>query len=501
MRLRALALPSALLAVILAAAAAQPARSPEHSAKPAAPLPDITAEVLSDRSRLAEDLRLLTEEIGGRPTGSRGYEASLEWGLEAFRRAKVDSTELESYDAPARWEPVRATASVSGPVRFPLRVVSFANAPSTPGIVRARVLDAGNGRKADFARLGAQARGAVVLVASKPMLTFEDLFAEYMAGHEMVDSAAESGVAALLFMSTRPRQLLYRHTVTFDGTLSPIPMAQVAREDGLRLAGLLRKGHELHVSLEIENATGGPWKPQNVVAEIRGSEKPDEIVLLGAHLDAWDLGTGALDNGVNCALVVEVARALAAGSRPKRTVRFLLFTGEENGLLGSRGYVASHRDQMDRHVAAVIHDIGDGRVTGYLTNGRPDIHPPLVKILAPLEPMKATALDPTAILGTDNFDFLLEGVPNLIANQETEKYLPDYHAESDTLDKVDIDQVRKNAAIAAVTVAGLANAPARLGSRQSRAEIAKVLESSGLAQQMKTYRLWADWESGKRGRR
>jgi Zn-dependent M28 family amino/carboxypeptidase len=255
------------------------------------------------------------------------------------------------------------------------------------------------------------------------------------------------------------------------------------------------------VELDIENRTGGPWKPENVVAEIRGSEKPDEIVVLGAHLDSWDLGTGALDNGVNSALVVEVARAIAAGVRPKRSVRFLLFTGEEVGLLGSRGYVASHRDEMDRHVAAVIHDIGDGRVRGYFTNGRAEIRPALAKVLAPLAAWSANGMNDEAILGTDNFDFLLEGVPNLIADQETEKYLPDYHAASDTLDKVDLQQARKNAAIAAVAVSGLANAPAGLGRRQSRAEVEKLLETTGLADQMKTYDLWRDWESGKRGRR
>src|SRR5688500_17053743 len=109
-------------------------------------------------------------------------------------------------------------------------------------------------------------------------------------------------------------------------------------------------------------------------------------------------------------------------------------------------------------------------------------------------------MDDQAILGTDNFDFLLEGVPNLIANQETEKYLPDSHAESDTFDKVAIALASQNAAVAAVAVLGIANAPTRLAPRQSRAEVEKLLAKSGLAQQMKTYSLWEDWESGKRGR-
>jgi Zn-dependent M28 family amino/carboxypeptidase len=333
------------------------------------------------------------------------------------------------------------------------------------------------------------------------MLTFEDLVAEYLAGPGMLEAAEASRVAAILFMSTRPRDLLYRHTITFDGTLISIPIAMVAREQGLRLARLLDKGEQPQILLEIDNRTGGPWKPQNVVAEIRGSEKPDEIVLLGAHLDSWDLGTGALDNGVNSALVVEVARAIAAGPRPKRTVKFVLFTGEENGLVGSRGYVAAHHGEMDRYDAVLIHDIGDGKIVGYFTDGRPDLHPGLSRVLDPVAGWDAAGLNDEAILGTDNFDFLLEGVPNLIANQETARYLADYHAESDTLDKVDMRQARRNAAIAAVAVNGIANAMTRIGKRQSRAEIDRVLVKSGIADQMKTYGLWADWESGKRGRR
>lgn len=492
-----------LILVGFAALAALTAQSPapKKSAPPAAKrTPAIAAEVLSPRSRLEEDLRTLTDDIGGRPTGSRAYEESLRWGLDAFRRAGVDGAGLEAYDAPARWEGVRASGEVLSPVKFPLRVISFAMAPSTSGPLTAPLVDGAEGREEDFDRLGGKARGAIALVRSKPMRSFDDLFAEYLAGPGMVRAAARNGVAAILFVSTRPRGLLYRHTITFDGTLVPIPMVQVAREDGLRLARLLEKGRDLRVTLDVENRIGGPWKPQNVLADIRGSERPDEIVLLGAHLDSWELGTGALDNGVNCALVVEVARAIAAGPRPKRTVRFVLFTGEETGLLGSRGYVAAHEAEMDRHVAALIHDIGDGKVVGYFTNGRPELRPALGKALAPVAGWGSAGLNDEAILGTDNFDFLLEGVPNLIANQETEKYLPEYHAESDTFDKVDLAQARRNAAVAAVAVTGIANAPARLGSRQSRAEVARLLERTGLADQMKTYSLWSDWESGKRGR-
>jgi len=452
-------------------------------------------------SRLAQDLRVLTDEIGGRVTNSPGYEKALKWGVEAFRRAGVDEVRLESYPVPATWEAISISAALVSPSEVPLRAVSLGLAPSTPGPVTAAVVDVGEGHRADFDRLGQSARGAIALVDSKPMLTFDDLFAEYANGPETMQAAVDHGLAAVLFTSTRARDLMYRHTNTW-GPIAPIPMAQLAREDGLRLARLFEAGAAPRVTLDIRNKVGGPSQAQNVVAEIRGSEKPDEIVLLGAHLDAWDLGTGALDNGVNCALVVDVARAIAAGPRPKRTIRFVLFTGEENGLLGSFGYARAHRGELDRHVAVIIHDIGDGKITGYFVNGRPDLEAPLKAALAPVASRGATGVTEDAILGTDNFDFLLEGVPNLVANQDTSRYLADYHAQSDTYDKVDLDLARNNAAVAAVVVSAIANAPQRLGTRQSRADVAKLLADPRwkLEDQMKFYGIWADWEKGARGR-
>jgi carboxypeptidase Q len=464
---------------------------------------DSTAAVIErltgPSSRLEADLRVLTDEIGGRVTGSEGYERALRWGVDAFRRAGVDSVRLEPYPVPAKWEGVSASAAVVAPWSFPVRVVSFALSPSTAGALTAPLADAGRGGKADFERLGARARGAVALVRSEPMKSFDDLFAEYLAAPEMMQAAVARGAAAILFLSTRPRDLMYRHTITW-GSIAPIPMAQVAREDGLRLARLLDAGRALTIRLDLQNRIGGPWQPSNVVAEIRGAEKPEEIVLLGAHLDSWDLGTGALDNGVNCALVVDVARAIAAGPRPRRTIRFVLFTSEETGLLGSLGYVRAHREELSRHVAAVIHDIGDGKIVGYYSNGRPELDGPLRVILSRVDSLGASGTNDEALLGTDNFDFLLEGVPNLVADQETDRYLADYHAESDTFDKVDPALARRNAAVAAVAVLGIANAPQRLGERQDRAQVERVLEAGKLDAQMKAYGLWADWESGKRGR-
>jgi hypothetical protein len=240
---------------------------------------------------------------------------------------------------------------------------------------------------------------------------------------------------------------------------------------------------------------------ENVVAEIRGREKPDEWVVLGAHLDSWELGTGALDNGCNAAMVIEAARDISrTGIKPRRSIRFVLFTGEEQGLLGSWAYVRAHRAELDRARAAIIFDAGIGRVTGYMLGGRRDIESGVREALKPLESWGVNQHVMDAPIGTDNFDFLVEGVPTLIANQEEANYLPNYHAASDTLDKVDFLQLKMNTAIAAVTAFGIAERLEPLGPRQSRAEIEFLLKTSGLEQQMKTVNIWTLWESGERGR-
>jgi hypothetical protein len=148
----------------------------------------------------------------------------------------------------------------------------------------------------------------------------------------------------------------------------------------------------------------------------------------------------------------------------------------------------------------LVHDIGDGKVLGYFTDGRPELDPAVRAALAPVAKWGADVTNPEAILGTDNFDFLLEGVPNFVAIQETDRYLADYHASSDTFDKVDLEQARKNAAVAAVAVLGFADAPGRPGPRQTRAQVEELLARTGLADQMKVYSLWSEWVSGERGR-
>ena len=294
----------------------------------------------------------------------------------------------------------------------------------------------------------------------------------------------------------------YRHTNAGDGEIDRLPMVLVAREDAGRMARLLASGQKLYADLSIPNSVGGPITAANVVAELRGSEKPDEFVILGAHLDSWDLGTGALDNGCNAALVVDALRAIkASGVRPRRTIRFILFSGEEEGMVGSHAYTTSHREELDKIAGVVIFDSGIGRVTGFSLGGRRDVINAATALVAPLKSLDATTLTTDADWGTDNFDFLLQGVPTFVANQEEGNYLLNYHAMSDTFDKVDLAELRKHVVEASALTVGLANASAVPGPRLHHAQIEQTLVETHLADQLKTFGPWSDWESGKRGRK
>jgi hypothetical protein len=377
--------------------------------------------------------------------------------------------------------------------------VSLAWAPALAPQHHVPVVDVGDGGPEGFSKAGNVA-GAIVLVHSEEMTKWEDLFAEYLKAPAIIDLALKGKAVAIAFQSTRPHDLLYRHTNSLEGEIDRISMVLVAREDASRMARLLAAGQKLYADLAIPNQIGGPIKASNVVGELRGSEKPDEFVILGAHLDSWELGTGALDNGCNAALVIDALRAIrASGPRSRRSIRFILFSGEEEGMIGSHAYTVAHRSELDKAAGVVIVDSGIGRITGF-SLGRSDVVATLTPLVAPLKQFGAATLTTDAEVGTDNFDFLLEGVPTLVANQEEANYLINYHAMSDTVDKVDIAELKKHVAEAAVVTYGIADDPVRIGPRLTHAQVEQTMRETHLDEQLKLFGMWQDWESRKRGR-
>jgi Zn-dependent M28 family amino/carboxypeptidase len=464
-------------------------------------------------SALESNLRRLTDEVGGRVPGTPAMQRAVEWGVQMFKAAGADSVHTEEFTIPYSWSEgatemtVSATGTALDPklahvpkVEFRVRCVSIAWAPALASVKRVPVVDVGGGSPADFAKAG-DISGKIVLVHSVVLKTWNDLLAEYANAPPVITAAVKGKAKAIAFMATREHDILYRHTNSNEGEIDRIPQVLVAREDGERISRLLASGHPVWANLSIPNQIGGPIQVANVIAEIKGSEKPGEFVILGAHLDSWELGTGALDNGCNAALVVDALRAIkASGLQPRRSIRFILFSGEEEGLLGSRAYSVAHRPELDEAAGVIIWDAGTGKTTGFADGGRNDVLNTGKRLIAPLQQFGLTELKTDIEWGTDHFDFMLEGVPTFVADQEEANYLENYHAVSDTYDKVDFTQLKKHVAEAAEFSFALANLPEKIGPRFTRAQIEQSIRETNSVEMFKAFGLWDAWESGHLGR-
>jgi len=459
----------------------------------------VMAEAMKSSS-LETNLQNLTDKIGGRVPGTPAMQRAINWGVAAFKAAGGENIHTETFKLAKSWSEGATHVAIVAPEQFSVRAVSMGWAPALAPHQHVRVVDVGAGTAADFQRAGDVA-GGLVLVHSEEMRKWDDLFGEYLKAPGIIELAVKAKALAIAFQSTRPHDLLYRHTNAVAAEIDPIPQVLLAREDASRISRLLASGQKVQADLAIPNRIGGPIDSANVVAEIKGSEKPEEFVVLGAHLDSWELGTGALDNGCNAALVVDALRAIENGGlKPRRTIRFILFTGEEQGMVGSRAYVAAHSKELDKAAGVVIFDSGIGKVTGFSLGGRKDLVEPTTALVAPLKELDANTLTTDAEWGTDNFDFMLNGVPTFVANQEEDNYLINYHASSDTYDKVDTARLKKHVAEGAALTFALANTPQPIGPRLSHDEIEQTMHETHLDDQLKTFGIWKEWETGQRGR-
>ena len=257
-------------------------------------------------------------------------------------------------------------------------------------------------------------------------------------------------------------------------------------------------GADAHIE-KYKDPRGGAADLENVVAEFRGRENPDDWVLLGAHLGPAEHGAEAIDNGCDAPTVIEAARDIwRTGVHPRRSIRFVLFSGDTRDMPGSWAYVRAHRAELDHARAAIMMESDCRLVTGYLLNGSPGIEPGVREAMKPIESFGVDHFANRYSLGSDAFDFLLEGVPALTAFWEPATVSID--SPPQPRPPVKIADLKRNTAIVAVTAFGIAERAEPLGPRQTRAEIESLLKAWGLEAQMKITGLWALWESGERGR-
>src|SRR6266404_5122268 len=449
---------------------------------------------IRDHSEAMPNLEYLSDNIGPRLTGSPQLKQANDWTADQMKKYGLVNVHLEPWTIAHSWTRGTAKARIVAPAEHALTIASAGWAPGTPGAVRGPVVYVDAKTKEDLTKFRGKLKGVVVIYQEPASLSPpkpEDVNEEYVrpmqapppvkgqpappspfaALIEMARARNEffkqEGVAAVLRDSNKPHGLLNMTGVggeKFD--IGAIPSAFITGE-GYRMLWRMLKHGPVTVELEITNTIGEkPMEVHNTVGEIRGSEKPDEVVIVGAHLDSWDLGTGSTDNGTGSMAVLEAARALAKlGLKPKRTIRFVLFTGEEQGLYGSQEYVKAHKDELEKISAVLVHDTGTGRV---LTLGLHDNYQDrelVDQVLAPLGELKLLEPRMARSFGTDHLSFDEVGVPGFFCMQDRGEYNLTHHSQSDTFDKVWKDDLNQGAEVLATWAYNTAELPAMLPRR------------------------------------
>jgi hypothetical protein len=452
--------------LVLALLAVSWSRSP--SADPALPgvsrASSIVAEALKTPSAYAR-LRVLTDTIGARLAGSAAEPRAVAWAKSEFEKDGVP-VHLEAVMVPV-WIRGEERARIVDPVDQPLVILGLGGSVGTPpdGIT-APVVVVGSGE--ELAALGKEKVAGKIVLYDNPFIRTGEEFADYGRAVKYrgqgASDAARLGAVAALVRSVATATLRTPHTgaMRYADDAPKIPAAAVTIEDAMLIHRLTESGREVRVSLFMGARADPDREGANVVGEIRGREKPEEIILIGAHLDSWDVGAGAIDDGAGCAIVLEAMRVIAAGPPPRRTVRAVLFANEENGLRGGRAYRDAHQAELDKHVAAIEADSGASRAVGLSGRMGEGGVRMLADLLAPLLAPIGAARFTEGHGGADISPLETGGVPLLGLSLESSRYFDWHHTQADTLDKVDPSELQQAAAAMTGAAWALADAPGTL---------------------------------------
>jgi carboxypeptidase Q len=454
-------------------AAAQTTATKDHALSP-----DTIARLVGyslTRGGASDFLETLTDTIGGRITGSKESRATANLILKTLKEAGLSNPHFEEYQFAPGWEKGTASGEILTPVRRSLYVGTYSWVPGTPGAIEVPVADLGsidNGNP----KIPTDVRGAAVLVDLKS----NALSTTYVGTRMHISQRlAQAGAAAMLIVSDKPDRMLYTSAFLFYPR-GALPVLSIANEDASLLRRLLAKG-EVKIRLDVQNSFDDkPQTERNVVADLEGND-PSQMVLLTAHFDSWDAAQGANDNGAGVAVVLEAARILKSMNlKPRRTLRFVFFSGEEQGDLGSKAYVEQHKSELNNVWAVINTDHGAQTPLGLQLYGRDDLRPATEQILKPLAPMAANQIVMDAAFDSDEEPFMVVGVPTYSIAVEDGDYNFRHHTIIDTFERIDPRMLGLQTAIMAVAGYSFADAEQRPGKRLSPSEVHELLKKTGL---------------------
>jgi carboxypeptidase Q len=422
-----------------------------------------------------EFLETLTDTIGGRITGSPGSRAAAELILKELKDAGFDNAHPEEYKLTSVWEHRTTTGEVVSPVQRNLVVGSYGWAPGTQGPIEVPVTDYGPAT-ADPASPLDRFKGSAVIVD----LRSSGLSTAYVGIRAVLAKRlASAGAATMFIVSDKPDRMVYTSAFGFYPR-APLPVLSIASEDAAFLRRLLAKG-QVKIRLDVQNSfAAGPGTERNVVADLPG-EDVREMVLLTAHFDDWDPAQGANDNGAGVAAILEAARIFKLlGIRPRHTIRFVFFSGEEQLSNGSRAYIERHKAELDSIRAVFNIDCGAHPPLGFKIHGRADLEEPSLRLLKPLAALGASRISLDADFDSDQETFIVAGVPIYSLFVEPQDYDARHHTIIDTFERVDPMMVKLQTAVMAVAAYSFANATQRPGPRISPAQVQELLKRTGL---------------------
>ena len=492
------------LAFLLAglAASANDAVSPkgpeEDGTKPA--LTAITGEGFYN-SQAFNYLTQLSDDIGGRVTGSPEGQKGIDWGVAKMKSIGLANVHAEKWSMWKGWMRGTASAELLEPLHRTLTVDSMGWTGSTvKGGVQAEVVAANlfdmDAELTNMARF----RGKIVMMKPEgvPKKSFWMLFAQY---GDFLNALHKAGAVAVIGgqggFKAEGMHLTHTGILGFAQDY-PIPVVDMTMEDEGQLERFLAAGKTVRLHIDVENTlTSGPVESANVVGDIVGTDHPEQVVVVGAHLDSWDLSEGTTDNGTGTTSVLAAADAIVkSGQRPRRTIRFVLFTGEEQGLLGSLAYVKQHTDEMKNHIACVVLDDGQGPIKEFQLGGRNDLIDSMKAFSNSLLNIREIPVNDKREFGTDTGAFILVGLPGINLEQDSPDYKYTHHSAADALEAVKPEVLTQNATIMALTAFWLADRPERFALPWTPEQTAKMLRQKGDYDMLKSFNLWSFGDLG-----
>jgi carboxypeptidase Q len=484
----------AVVAVAAVRAEVKPtAKGPdEDGTKPA--LVKIAGEGMLD-SHAFQYLTELSDDVGARVTGSPQARKAIEWGLLKMRAMGLENVHEEKWQLWRGWTRGTAEAELLTPIRRPLHVDAMGWTGSTPAggaegdVVTVNIFDLDNEMK-NMSRFSGKI--AMAVTQGEPNKSGIQLFAQF---GDFLRAASKAGVVAVIGGQGGGKasgmNLTHTGILGFDADFA-VPIVSMTAEDQGQLERYLARGLVPRVRFNVQNTfSSGPVESANVVGEIRGRENPEQVLVVGGHLDSWDLSEGSTDNGMGSSCTLGAADAiLHSGMKPRRTIRFVLFTGEEQGLDGSLAYVKQHQAEMANHLGSLILDNGQGPVRAFQLGGRDDLVAAFKAFAASLVDIRDVKVDDKVEDGTDTLPFSMAGLPGINMDQDSPDYKYTHHSAADALEAVQPEVLAQDSTLMALAAYWIADRPERFATPWSAEKTVKMLVGQHEDVVLKAFNLW-----------